>query len=175
MTAKRSPRRAHPRPLSAIEYDFYRQGYEAAAMLDKLMAGERIDPIHKTIGPNRIIVRESTDVFLCDDPLVSGAMHYIASHVRESIGVEDIAEAMEVSRRKLERHFEETLGKTVYNEIKRLRVEYIQHLLEETGRPISDIAFDCGFSNTSHFARYFKSVADLTPSDYRKKYRKQGE
>ena len=153
--------------ITAIEYDFYKQGYEAAAMLDKLMQGEAIDPIHKTISGSQLIVRESTDIFICDDPLVRKAMHYIAEHVRETIAVEDIADALQTSRRTLERHFDDVLGKTIYSEIKRIRVGYIQRLLAETGRSISDIAHDCGFGNTSHFARYFKAEAGMTPSAYR--------
>ncbi|MGB0768109.1 MAG: substrate-binding domain-containing protein, partial [Phycisphaeraceae bacterium] len=45
--------------ITAIEYDFYKQGYEAAAMLASLMRGEAIDPIHKTIRDSQLVVRES--------------------------------------------------------------------------------------------------------------------
>lgn len=154
--------------LSYITSDYFQHGYQAAAILDKLMAGQEIHPKHRLFAPGRVVVRESSDVFISDDPLVSDAVRFIAGHVRQNPAIEEVAGHLGVSRRKLERHFSESLGRTIQTEIKRLRIEYIKRLLLETERSLSDIAMDFGFSSTSYFAKYFKGELGMTPSAYRK-------
>lgn len=158
--------------LSYISSDYYQHGYQAAALLGDLMAGKKMHPKHRLFKPDRVIVRESSDVFLCSDPLVSDAVRYIAGHLRQNPGVEEVAEHLGVSRRKLERHFAESLGRTIQNESKRLRVDLIKSLILETERSLSNIAIDFGFSSTSYFAKYFKDEVGMTPSAYRKQYGK---
>ncbi|MGB0768935.1 MAG: helix-turn-helix domain-containing protein, partial [Phycisphaeraceae bacterium] len=113
------------------------------------------------------VVRDSTDVFLCEDEMVSEAMRYIASHVREELTVQALADAMGVSRSTLLRRFEEAIDRSPTHEINRLRVDYIKRLLSETEMPIAEICNVCGFSTASHFTRFFKREAGVTPSAYR--------
>lgn len=154
--------------LSSLECDFLKQGYEAAALLDQLMQGKPCEPRHRVIKPNRVVVRESTDVFLCDDLVVAEAMRFIAEHVRQHLTIEDVAEHLNIAERTLRRHFESALGRTVFSEIKRLRIDYVKRLLMETDRSITHIAEDCGFSSTSHFARYFGKELGMNPTAFRK-------
>lgn len=154
--------------LSYVSSDYFKHGYQAAAMLDKLMAGQQVNPKHRLFKPDRVVVRESSDVFLCDDPVVSDAVRFLAGHVRQNPSVEEVAGHLSVSRRTLERRFSEALGRTIQTEMKRLRIDSIKRLLLETEKPLSDIAMDFGFSSTSYFAKYFKGELGLTPSAYRK-------
>lgn len=155
--------------LSAVEHEFSRVGYQAAAMLDKLMQGEEVRPRHQLVKPQRLIVRESTDVFLCDDKLVTDAMRFIADHVRRSLVMEDVCSALNVSESSLRRRFEEARGRTVREEIVRLRVDYLKRLLTETKMSIGQIANECDFSSPGQFSRYFSSASGETPSVYRKR------
>lgn len=154
--------------LSSVEYDFFKQGYEAAALLDRLMQGKPCDPRHHLIKPKRVVVRESTDVFLNNNPVVSKAMRFIAKHVRQHLTIEDVASHLNIGDRTLCRHFEQALGRTVFSEIKRLRIDHIKRLLLETDRSLEAIAGDCGFSSPSHFSRYFKADTAVSPSQFRK-------
>ncbi|MGB0767927.1 MAG: substrate-binding domain-containing protein [Phycisphaeraceae bacterium] len=154
--------------LSSVEEDFEKQGYQAASMLDDLMQGRPVSPLRRTVPPKRLVVRESSDVFLCEDPLVSEAMRTIAERAHTDLFVDELAEAIGSSRRTLERRFEDVLGRSVHSEIRRLRAEHIKRLLEETDRSIGDIAISCGFDSASHFARFFKREIGQTPSGYRK-------
>lgn len=158
--------------LSYISNDYFQHGYQAAALLGELMAGKKVHPKHRLFKPDRVVVRESSDVFLCSDPLVSDAVRFIAGHLRQNPGVEEVAEHLGVSRRKLERHFSESLGTTVQHEIKRLRIDLIKNVILETERSLSNIAIDFGFSSTSYFAKYVKDEIGMTPSAYRKQYEK---
>jgi LacI family transcriptional regulator len=154
--------------ISGVEYDYYRQGYEAAAMLDRLMNGLPVNPPQKWIAPTELVIRDSTDVFLCDDPLVSEAMRYVAAHVHEELTVGAVARAVGVSRWTLHRRFEEALGRKPQQEINRLRMDYLKRLISETQTPIAEIGYRCGFSDASHLTRFFKRLSGQTPSAYRK-------
>ena len=156
--------------LSYVRSDWLEHGYQAAALLEKLMAGEKMHPKHQLFAPAQVVVRESSDVFLCDDPLVSDAVRFIAAHVRQNPSIAEVADHLCVSRRTLERRFPETLGRTIQAEIKRLRIEHIRRLLQETERSMSDIARDFGFSSASYFTKYWKTELGMTPSEYRKRY-----
>lgn len=155
--------------ISAVEFDHYTQGYEAAALLDKLMSGDRTGPLQKWLAPTELVVRQSTDVFLCEDELVSQAMRYIAGHVREELTVQSVADAVGVCRSTLHRRFEKVLNRSPQHEIDRLRAECLKRLLAETSDSITAISNSAGFSTPSHFTRFFKRVAAETPTEYRKK------
>ncbi|MFN3168251.1 MAG: helix-turn-helix domain-containing protein [Phycisphaeraceae bacterium] len=154
--------------LSAIDIDHFQIGYESAALLGRLMAGERVDPAGVRIAPQRVVVRESSDVFICSEPVVTEAMRYIADHCRQTLKVDQIAERLSTSRRTLERRFEEALGRSVYSEITRLRTDYIKRMLAETDLPMAAIAEHCGFSSPSHFTRFFRNEAGQTPTAFRR-------
>lgn len=154
--------------LTVVDSNYFGVGFASAKMLDELMAGRAPTPSPRLITPTRLIVRESSDFYLSSDPLVTQAKRYIADHCRQTLRVEDLADAMNTSRRTLERRFEEVVGQSVYSEIARLRAEYVKRQLLETDHPLARIARDCGFSSASHFTRFFSNVAGMTPSSFRK-------
>lgn len=154
--------------LSIVDSDYFEIGYESARMLDELMRGESLEKGIRYVTPTRLVVRESSDFYLSSDPLVTQAMRYIADHCRQTLRVEDLADALTTSRRTLERRFEDVVGRSVYSEIARLRAEYVKRQLIETERPLAEIARDGGFSSASHFTRFFSNVVGMTPSAFRK-------
>ncbi|MFK7789295.1 MAG: helix-turn-helix domain-containing protein [Phycisphaeraceae bacterium] len=154
--------------LTVIDSDYFGLGLESAKYLDQLMSGQAPDAQPRRVIPTGLVVRESSDFYLSSDPLVTEAMRYIADHCRQTLRVEDLADALNTSRRTLERRFEEIVGRSVYSEIARLRAEYVKRQLVETKRPLAKIAQDCGFSSASHFTRFFSNVVGMTPSAYRK-------
>lgn len=154
--------------LTVVDSDYFGIGYASAQMLGELMAGRPLEQPSRKITPTRLIVRESSDFYLSPDPLVTAAMRYMADHCRQTLRVEDLAEALHTSRRTLERRFEEVVGRSVYSEVARLRGEYVKRQLIESDRPLAEIAEDCGFSSASHFTRFFSNVVGMTPSAFRK-------
>ena len=155
--------------ITAVGQDFMQLGIEAAKLLDQLMQGKEVHPLQRTLQPTPIHVRDSTDVFLCEDELVKNAMRFIAEHCRETLKVEDVANALLTSESTLRRRFEQVLGRQVKDEIARLRTNHVKLLLTETSKPLSTISEDCGFSSPTQFARYFSNAVGVTPSTYRKK------
>lgn len=156
--------------LTTIELDCWEWGYKAAERLDKLMQGKCSQPRVQTIAPKRLIVGESSDAFVFQDKLVSQAMHHISENSRQTLSADQVAAEFGVSRRTLDRRFAEALGRTVAQEIVRLRIQQIERLVTESELPMSKIANLYGFGSGSHFTQYFRQHTGLTPTLFRKHY-----
>ena len=84
--------------LSSIEQDAKRIGYEAAALLDRMMAGKKPRRIHNVVDPVEIVVRKSTEAFAVEDMLVSRAMTFIRTNAGSGIKVMDVVKSAAISR-----------------------------------------------------------------------------
>ncbi|MBT3199970.1 MAG: substrate-binding domain-containing protein, partial [Phycisphaerales bacterium] len=95
----------YPRPsLTSVELGFERVGYEAARMLDRLMDGDTQPTEPILLPPKSLVVRESTDFFAVEDPVMSAALEFIAANSqRHQIGADDVARAVEIGLRTLQR------------------------------------------------------------------------
>jgi len=158
-------------PLSSITLNCEKAGYEAAKLLDEMMAGKKVDD--KTIislETSHVVTRQSTDVMAIEDHELAMAVRFIRQHSMEAIQVSDIADSVAVSRRVLERRFREALQRSVHDEIRRVRVEHACRMLVETDLPVSQIAMHLGYPSDKHIARYFKKERGMTPLQYRKKF-----
>ncbi len=63
--------------------------------------------------------------------------------------------------------FKKETGNTLYQYMKKVRMEYAKHYLETSQIHISDIAAKIGYPNSNSFTRAFKKVCGVTPQDYR--------
>lgn len=161
--------------LTSIEANDEQVGYEAMKMLDQLITGQIEPPQHPVwIKPKTLRIRGSSEVFVSEDPVVAKAMQYISINVRQTIGVEDVANAASVSKRTLSRRFNEHVGSSVLSEINRMRAQAIMQILVDTELPISEVAGECGFASTSHFNVFFRKATGQTPGEYRKVHRAMG-
>ena len=155
-------------PLSSVALDVEKAGFHASELLDRMMAGEKMSPQTVIVSPNRVVMRQSTNIVAVEDKLVSQALNFIHHSAKRPIQVEDVIKSLSVSRRNLHDKFMTTLGRSVYDEIKRVRIDLIGQMLIETDLSISDIALSLGYDNTNHIARYFKQKMRMSPLDYRK-------
>ena len=102
------------------------------------------------------------------DRIVAEALRIIWSRDDSSLNVADVAALLPVSRRSLERRFQQVLGRTVLGEITRCRVERVKGLLEETDLPLKQLAKLVGFSSPETLTKAFQRQVGATPSAYRK-------
>lgn len=158
--------------LSSIALSIERAGYEAARVLDKLMKGQELSDNEKqvTISPLNIVTRQSTDIMAVEDRCVAEAVHFIRKHTREVIQVSDVAQAVGLSRRALEKRFRTALARSVHDEIKFTRVNQMANMLMGTNLPISQVARLLGYPDVSNISRYFKQLKGMSPLEYRKKF-----
>ncbi|MBN2294202.1 MAG: DNA-binding transcriptional regulator [Pirellulales bacterium] len=153
--------------LSGIRLSSEQIGYKAAKLLDRMMRGHKPPKKSIFVAPTGITARQSTDTLAVDDVDLARAIAFIRGHASEAIQVSDVLRAVPVSRRLLERHFQQLLGRSPAQEIRRVRMERAKQLLAETTMVIPDVAAASGFGSPEHFARVFKSQVGQTPLKYR--------
>jgi len=143
-------------------------GYEAARLLDDLMSGRPAprDPVY--LPPLGIVTRQSTDTLAIDDPAVAAALGFIRAHAVEEIHVSHVAAQAVSSRRMLEYKFRELVGRTILEEIRRVRLQRVKDLLRDTDLAMPAIARQSGFSTPQRMAVVFRQATGLTPSEYRR-------
>src|SRR5262249_52685501 len=98
-------------PLSCVDHSPDRIGYEAAALLARLIAGEPPPARPILIPPAGVIARRSTDALAIEDRAVAAALRFIRASAHEAIGVDDLLDLVPFSRRLLERRFLRALGR----------------------------------------------------------------
>jgi len=157
-------------PLSSVELDFHRAGFEAANVLHLLMSGQKVEDLTIPVDPTRAVPRRSTEIVAVDDRAVTRALSYIRQDPRRPIRVDEVARAAALSRRVLEKRFRATLGRSVLHEIRRVRTDHIARLLVETELTIQQIGSEMGFSGIEHIARYFRGEKGMSPLAYRRKH-----
>ena len=153
--------------LTSIDMGHKQKGYQAAALLERLMAGEATPSEPILVPPAGLIPRQSTDSYAADDPLVSRALRHIAENGHKAMEVPDVVTAMATTRRTLERKFRASLGRTIAEEITRLRLERAKRRLVETDAPLKEVAMDSGFPTANHFTKVFSRVEKISPTQYR--------
>lgn len=154
--------------ISSVDMNYNRIGYEAAGMLDKLIERKAVEQRQVYVPPLRVIARESTNYHSVDDPLIADALRYISANISNKIVLEDIAYELAVSRRKLQMRFSEVLGRSVSDEIRRLRLSTVKIRLADAEQSIEDIAHQTGFASAGALWDTFKREVGVSPSDYRR-------
>jgi len=154
-------------PLSGIAASSEQIGYQAAALLDRLMQGKRAPTEPILIEPTAVTARRSTDTLAIDNPALAQAVAFIRTHAAEPIRVSDVVRRAPFSRRQLEQEFQRTLSRSPAQEIRRVHLERARRLLAETDLSIPAVAAASGFNSPEHFARIFKTQCGHSPLKYR--------
>lgn len=157
-------------PLSSINLDIERAGYDTASLISFLMKNPGA-PYHDVIiKPTSIINRISTNIFATDDKYIMKTLEFIHNHLDEPLGVEDLVKRLPLSRRLLEIRFKKITGKSVYQYILQFRMLQFAKLIQESTKPIVQIADEMGFNNYANLSKQFKLLKGCTPIEYRKKH-----
>ncbi len=155
-------------PLTSVSRSSRRVGYEAAALLDRLMSGKPAPDSDLLVPPDGVVRRASTGIVAIEDPHVAAAVQYTRDHVDEMFGVERFEKLLPVSRRRIEQLFQRVLGQTPYEYICHVRVIRAKELLvREEKMAIRDVAAACGFPDTQRLRLVFQRLTGKTPTDYR--------
>ncbi|OGP68935.1 MAG: hypothetical protein A2031_06510 [Deltaproteobacteria bacterium RBG_19FT_COMBO_43_11] len=103
------------------------------------------------------------------------AIDYILNHYAEDLNLTKLASIACFSKFHFHRLFHVIIGETINDFVQRIRLEKSVHKLNiELNKSITEIALDCGFSSSQHFAKAFKALHGFTPSDYRTKFNWEG-
>ena len=158
----------HP-PLSSIQQNPERAGYEAATLLDRMIDGDVVSQEPIVVEPLEVVPRQSTDVMAVGDADVAEAIRFIRAHACEGIHVGNVVDHVQTSRSTLERRFNRLLGRSPKAEILRTQLDHVKRLLSMTEYPLERIAHLTGFQYTESMCYSFKRNLGQTPGQYRKK------
>lgn len=120
-------------------------------------ASDTADAVDSVIGRNKTGL----------DP-VELVCRYLSADFSKKMSLERIAERAGMNPSSLCRCFKRKTGKTIFEYLTEIRVEQACRLLRTTDRTVSQIAYDVGFGNISHFNKSFRGVTRQTPSEYRR-------
>ena len=92
----------------------------------------------------------------------------------EGITLAEAAAAAHLSIPAFSRTFRSRTGRTLVAYLNELRCGLVCRELIESERPVSDIAFDCGFNNLSNFNRRFRELKGMSPRAFRREFQSRG-
>ena len=93
---------------------------------------------------------------------------YIVEHISNPISVNDICNALYISKSSLFEHVKKETGLTVSNYILQMKINESKTLLKYTSKNLATISIYLGFSSQSHFNRAFKKFTGTTPLQYKR-------
>jgi LacI family transcriptional regulator len=158
---------SHPK-LSSIQPDTILTGYKACVCLDGLMRDRRKRPQIDYTPPLGVIERESTNIIATTDKLVEQALRSVRQEACRGLTVKDLLDQLKICRTNLEVRFKRVLGRTVHDEITRVRLKRVCQFLHMGDLTLQAIARQTGYLDVSHMSRLFKKHFGLWPGQYRR-------
>ncbi|WP_437203580.1 substrate-binding domain-containing protein [Planctomicrobium sp. SH664] len=155
-------------PLTSIDLNAEQIGYEAAALLNRMMNGEETLSGSTLIPPRGVVPRQSTDLLAVDDPNVVRALRVIQEQACRGLRVGDLLKVVPLSRATLEKRFRETIGRTPKAEITRVQIERATKHLVDTDDSLEAIARSVGLRDARYLCDVFHRKLGCTPGAYRK-------
>lgn len=104
----------------------------------------------------------SLDLLRLGDAIAS-----IETGFAEKITLKELAKKAHLSPRHFQRIFQESMGRSPIDHLLHVRIRKASDLLLHSSRTITEIAFDCGFSDSNYFSRQFKKMMNQTPKQFR--------
>lgn len=94
---------------------------------------------------------------------------FIEENLHANLTIATLASVVGYSPWHFQRLFQSTTGQSVHRYVMNIRILRAKHLLRATELSATEIAFQCGFSNTSHLAKHFRLQLGCTPLQYRER------
>jgi LacI family transcriptional regulator len=154
-------------PLSSIDANLEKVGYEGAALLERILSGEKPPTEILYIPPVGIVERRSTDSLAVEHQGVAAALHFIHQNAHRPIGMKDVVKAVNISRSGLEKAFHEHYARAPMEELRRVRLDRVMKMLVETDEKIQAIARATGFQDAHYLGFIFRKKFGITPGQYR--------
>jgi LacI family transcriptional regulator len=154
-------------PLSSADANLEGHAYEAARLLDQLMDGARPPRRPIRVAHKGVVIRQSSDVLAIEHPGLTRAIRSIGLNYADlSLSVERLAGEASMTRQGLDKACRQYLGRTVSEEIRRIRLAKAIALLRSGGggRPkVAAIARQCGYSGAKHLRDTLLRATGSTP------------
>lgn len=136
-------------------------GRASAVKALRIMIEEQPLP-SRTLQPEQVVSVRSTDT------VVHKAMLLLEQQLRSTATIDQLCAPLGIGRRQLERRFQRDVGLSPAGYRQRLRLERARWLLQNTDLDVTEISLECGFQDTSNFARLVRTTLGASPSQLRR-------
>jgi len=106
-----------------------------------------------------------------ENPIIDKVHRYVTEHITDALSIEELANAVSVSRRTFSRLFAKYAKVTPSAFVEQVRVDTARKLLEDSDAPLKTVAFRCGFRNATQMRSTFSRRLNVTPKQYRQRFR----
>ena len=159
-----------------------RSAESAAASINAMGTSSGLARLHHLFELLTVLARAPQDErrYLADEwfrPQLDGqaaavvdiVLEYVFSNHAGSVKMSEAAALVGMSEPTFSKYFKRATGQNFSDLVRKLRLAHARRLLEHSGKAISDICYEVGFSNLSNFNRHFLKDAGVTPRDYRQR------
>jgi LacI family transcriptional regulator len=154
--------------LTAVDVPYARIGTTAAELLDAMMRRPKTKPRTIRVPAAGVVARDSTDLFPVHDNLVRSILRYIEANLDKPLAPAALAKQFYVSRRTLDRRFQDGCHRTVSEVVRDLRFERARHLLANTPMLVKEIGRAVGMTNFIQIHQLIKHKTGVGPAEYRR-------
>jgi LacI family transcriptional regulator len=154
--------------LSSIPYPGRAVGNTAAGLICRQLAGDPVQAPRFELPLGSVTARESSDTLAFADPEIRELVREIrlkAPH--EALRVSELAERSTLSLTTIKARFHTALGHGPKQEIQRVRLKHLRHLLADPKLSYSRIARRMKFGSAAELKRFFTTETGESPSAYR--------
>ncbi len=110
----------------------------------------------------------SLEVQSQDHYRINTIYQYVESRFKEEISLDEMAKEVNMTVPAFCRYFKKLTGKTFTHFVNEFRIAHACKLLSKGTLPISEVCYESGFNNFSHFNKQFRLITGNSPSKYRK-------
>jgi LacI family transcriptional regulator len=160
-----------PVPVTSVDVDFEQVGHEAMRVLDEITNGAAPPKTPIRIPPTGVVERHSTDFPGLGDSLAVEAARAIRRRGCEPIVLPEMLAPLPASYKTVDRRFRKAFGRSLGEEVTRVRIAEAARLLRTTHLPPGVIAERVGYRNANYFSVAFRKHVGVPPGAYRKKHR----
>ncbi len=100
-------------------------------------------------------------------------LEFVMSNFSREIRISEVAALVNLADNSFSRYFSQRTRKSFIAFVNEVRLNHASKLLIENTMSVSEVCFECGFNNLSHFNRHFKNLYGINPVAYRKQYLKK--
>lgn len=156
--------------LSSIAYPGREIGKQAAAILWEQMNGGAVAPARTEVAVQTVVARESSDTLAIEDTEIRDLVRFIRRRApHEALRVAELADRSTLSMTTIKARFATVLGHGPKQEIQRVRLRHLKHLLMDHGLSLAEIARRMQFGTAHELSRFFLGETGQRPTDFRGK------
>jgi AraC-like DNA-binding protein len=104
---------------------------------------------------------------LNESRIINNVYKYVADNFQKKISFDVAASVANMQRSAFCRYFKRKTKKKFTQFVNEIRIMHSCKLLAETDKTVIEVAFECGYENTSYFNRQFRIYCDNSPKVFR--------